>query len=332
MKKTACTTAVAPVLLGPVLMAAVLFAAVLFATGCGTASHRDAAGGSGSQVRTLAADQGPVTLTRQQGDALARTLLAEAPLPPGAQVFTGKPPAALGQPPMGGLGDPSAELHALWTVSEPMSAVDAFWGRSEPAGMTSNGSGQNTSYGAVTQEFVGYQLDRMPTGVNVATLSMTVTPAGPDASAIRADVQVIWYPPRSAAEYIPASLSAVTITTSTLDGQGGGTQTFTAPAVVQRLEAMLNGAYAVPLGSVFPCPLEQVSYRLDFATAPGAAPSVVVTDTGCPGLGITVAGHAEPSLEIPAALQPFLAGLTHVAPGDLTHGGLAHAGPPNMAG
>jgi hypothetical protein len=302
MKKTARTAAAA---------------AVLLAAGCGTVSHQGATGGSGGRARTLAAQhlatgQGPATITRRRAEALARLMLARAPLPPGARVRPGSPPAGLGQPPSAQAGSPSAELHELWTVGEPMSAVSAFWGRNAPAAMMWNGSGQSSLHGTITQEFVGYQLSRLPAGVDAATLAMAVAPAGPDASVIRADAQVIWYPPRSAAEYIPSSVHAVTITASGLGpGQRSVTRTFTARSVVTRLAAMINGAYAQPLGSVFSCPLEEVTYRLAFATAPGAAPSLVMTDTGCPALQVTAGGHAQPPLEIPAALQPLLASLTH---------------------
>jgi hypothetical protein len=234
-------------------------------------------------------------------------------------MLAGSPPTALSQPPSVQMGRPSAQLRELWTAGEPMSAVYAFLGRHAPTGMRWNGGGQSSSYGAITEEFVGYQLSRLPAGVNAAVLSMSVAPDGHDASVIRADAQVIWYPPRSAAEYIPASVHAVTITAWTLGHQGGVTSTFTAPSVLQRLTAMLNGAYALPQGSVFSCPLDVATYRLAFATAPGAAPSLVMTDTGCPGIQVTAGGRAQPTLEIPPGLQPLLDGLTHLATGDLTH-------------
>jgi len=123
---------------------------------------------------------------------------------------------------------------------------------------------------------------------------------------------VIWYPPRSAAEHIPAGMHAVTITASTfLPRPGTITRTFTSPAVVARLAAMLNGAHASDLGLV-PCPLAVGSYRLAFATSPRAAPYLVATDPGCPGIAVSVAGRAQPPLQVPAALQTTLAALMHV--------------------
>jgi hypothetical protein len=162
------------------------------------------------------------------------------------------------------------------------------------------------------EESVLYQLTRLPAGVSGANLSMAVAPVGNGVSQLRADAEVIWYPPRSAAEHIPAGMHAVTITATTfLPGRGTVTKTFTSPGVVARLVAMLNGAHASDLGIV-PCPLGWATYRLAFATSPRAAPYLVATDPGCPGIQVSVAGRAQPSLQVPPALQTTLAALMHI--------------------
>jgi hypothetical protein len=308
--------------------AATAAAVVMLAAGC-TAGHGSGSavgtggssgtGGSGSQARMLAvskrpASWGPQTISSQQTGSLARSLLAQAPLPRGAKVRQGRAPAALNQASGIEMGRPSIELHKLWTVAQPMSMVHRFWNGHAPAGMAWNGSGQGEDHGVITQESAGYDLKRLPTGVYAAMLSMSVVPAGQHTSVIRADVQVIWYPPRSTAEYLPAGTGAVTITASALNPRPHSvTKTITTRSVIQRLAAMLNGAYAMPRGSFFSCPLESVTYRLAFAKSAGAAPFLVTTDTGCPGLGITVGGHQQPDLEIPAALQKLLGSLTPIA-------------------
>jgi len=132
---------------------------------------------------------------------------------------------------------------------------------------------------------------------------------------IRADVQVIWYPPRSAAEYVPARMRVVTITVSALNPRPRTvTKTITTPSAVRRLAAMLNGAHAMPRGSVFNCPLESVTYRLAFAKAAGARPGLVASDMNCPGVAITAGGRGQPELETPAGLQKLLDRLTGVTP------------------
>lgn len=176
---------------------------------------------------------------------------------------------------------------------------------------------QPVKVATVYEEFVSYEASPLPAGVSSAVLSMSVVSAGNGVSKLRADAQVIWYPPRSAAEHIPAGMHAVTITASTfLPRPGTITRTFTSPAVVARLAGMLNGAHASDLGLV-PCPLAVGSYRLAFATSPRAAPYLVATDPGCPGIAVSVAGRAQPSLQVPAALQTTLATLmpVHGLPG-----------------
>jgi hypothetical protein len=141
---------------------------------------------------------------------------------------------------------------------------------------------------------------------------MSVAPAGHGASEIRADAQVIWYPPRSAAEYVPAAMRAVTITASYFNPKPGSvTRTFTSPATVRRLAAMLNGTHAA--ANIFlGCPMWLVSYRLAFARSQGASPYLVARATGCGSLPITVRGRAQPSLQAPAGLTATLASLMHV--------------------
>jgi hypothetical protein len=196
-----------------------------------------------------------------------------------------------------------------------MSSVYRFWSGRAPAGMAWNGSGQGSDHGTVTQESVSYTPRRLPAGVYAASLTMTVAPAGPRSSVIRADTQVVWYPPRSAAEYVPPGTRAVTITASVLNPSPHSvTKTVTTRSVIRRLAAMFNGAHAMPRGMVFSCPLEVVSYRLAFARAVGAAPFLVATDTSCPGVAITAGGRGQPELVAPVGLQKVVQSVTHVAP------------------
>lgn len=301
-------------------------AVVLLAAGCAAGSAAGPLGSAGSgQVKALVAARGasagPATISRQQAGALARSLLAKALLPRGARARSGRPPAALDQPQSTEGGSPSAELHRLWTVAEPMGPVDQFWGGHVPGGMVWNGSGQSSDHGTVTNEFVSYTLKRLPAGVYAASLAMTVAPAGQNSSVIRADVQVIWYPPRSAAEYIPPGTRAVTITASALNPRPHSvTKTITTRSAVQRLAAMLNGVHAIPGGMAFSCPMEIATYRLAFAKSAGAAPFLVATYTSCPGVTITAGGRGQPELAAPAGLQKLVQSLVHITafPGPAT--------------
>lgn len=207
--------------------------------------------------------------------------------------------------------------------------------RPRPARAARGVSAQPLKVATVYEEFVSYEASPLPAGVSSAALSVSVASAGSGVSQLRADAQVIWYPPRSAAEHIPAAMHAVTITASTaLPRQRTVTRTFTSPATVARLAAMLNGAHASDLGLV-PCPLALGTYRLAFATSPRAAPYLVATDPGCPGIAVSAAGRAQPSLQVPPALQTALAALLHVhgfaGPGGASPPILTPASPPVVA-
>jgi hypothetical protein len=263
---------------------------------------------------------GPPVISAAQAQRLVRALLARAQLPPGAQPRPGRPPAALAQAVEVESGRPSAMLHRLWRVAEPASAAYAFVTKHAPAGMRWIGSGRSGSRGTVTEQDVTFQLSRLPAGVAAAGVSMTVAPASAPhsaagASVLRADAQVIWYPPRSAAEYVPATMHAVTVT-ATESGQGPSTltKTVTTPSVVRRLAAMLNGTHAATAGAFISCPMERASYRVAFAVSPRAHPYLVARATLCPDTQVTVRGHGQPALVTPPGLLNLLQRLTRACP------------------
>jgi hypothetical protein len=282
--------------------------AIMVTAGCGSVHYQGAAT-TGNQGHTAAAT-GPPTISAAQAQRLARDVLARVELPPGARVRAGAAPGSLSQAPSSESGTPDTTVHQLWTAGEPAAAVLRWWAGHVPAGMAWTGSGNNSD----GVQFVGYGLKRLPTGVNAATLVMSVESAGPDASVIRADVQVVWYPPRSAAEQIPSGVRAVTVTATT-SSPHPVTRTSTSASVLRRLASMLNGVHAAPGGLVFSCPLLSVSYRIAFASAPKAAPFLVMSDTGCQELAVTASGHPQPALEIPAGLGALLQSLTGVQRG-----------------
>jgi hypothetical protein len=297
---------------GTVRAAAPVALAALLAAGCGTARPRPATDGSGvgaGDKPRPAAASGPATITRADAGRLAQTLLARAVVPGGAHLLAGRAPSPVGQSPGWTAGSPSLGRHRIWTVTEPVSTVYDLISRHVPTGMTSAGTGQSGTSAGVSQEFVSYRPRQFPAGVNQAILTMTVAPSG-TGTLLRADVQVIWYPPRSAAEYVPAGMRAVTITASyaSLAAPRTVSKTFTSAALIGRLAAMLNGAYASPGGETN-CPMERVSYKLAFAPSRTAAPYLVATVGGCGFVAVTVAGHQQPALQEPAALSPALSRL-----------------------
>jgi hypothetical protein len=283
------------------------------------------------------ASAGPPVITAPQAQRLVQALLARAQPPPGARALPGRPPAALAHATELQAGRPSAARHRLWRVAGPASAAYAFEARHMPAGMVWAGSGQGGDRGTVTEQSVSYRLSRLPAGVAAAGLTMTVAPAGADAAVLRADAQVLWYPPRSAAEYVPASMRAATVT-ATVFGPRPRTvaRTVTVPSVVRRLAAMLNGVHAAIAGAFASCPAYQASYRIAFAVSARAAPYLVMNATTCPELAVTAGGHPQPALQMPAGLLVLLHRVTGVAaqpgsPGPVLPGKPGRPGPAGSA-
>jgi hypothetical protein len=319
---------------GTVRMAAAAAAGVaviVLAAGCGTgqgagrhgvsrliaaAGRAPTTGSATGQAATGPATAGPPVIGTAQAQRLVRALLARAQPPPGATPLAGRPPAALAHATEVQAGRPEAARHRLWRVAGPASAAYAFEARHVPAGMVWMGSGQGSYRGTVTEQSVSYRLRRLPAGVAAAGLSLSVAPDGAGGSVLRADAQVIWYPPRSAAEYVRPSMHAVTVTATVTGAHPRPrivTRTVTAPSVLARLAAMLNGVHAAVAGAFANCPVYLASYRIAFAVSRGAAPSLVMQTAMCPDVQVTAGGQRQPALQTPAGLQALLQRITGVA-------------------
>lgn len=298
---------------GTVRAAVPVALAALLAAGCGTARPPSAAPGHGlgaGGTSQPAAASGPVTITRAQAGRLARTLLARAVVPRGAHLLAGQAPAAVSRSPDWAAGSPSFGLHRIWTVSAPPSSVYSLVSKHVPTGLRWAGSGQSSAPTGVTQQFVSYSPGRLPAGVSQAILSMTVAPSGA-MTLLRADVQVIWYPPRSPAEHIPAGLHVVTVTAWIL-GPGKPrtvSRTFTSAALAGRLAAMLNEAHAW-VGVFVGCPLLVATYKVAFAASRTARPYLVAAGDDCGSVSITVSGRQQPALRTPDGFGQVLMRLT----------------------
>lgn len=197
-----------------------------------------------------------------------------------------------------------------WT---PMSelTVDAFFLAHQPAGMVRNGYG--TGSGPSPQDFVqsvGYALRTAPAGIesqNQLLVTMRADPHG--GTVIRADATAIWYPWRTAAEYLhPSAYRSVTVTVTfpnTTNPSKSITRrrTSTSRSVIARLAAVLNGLHAAA-GFMPLCPAFLPQYRLSFTPVPGRPP-MVVTPVGCTGDLVTVAGRKQPVLSDPSSMKLF---------------------------
>jgi hypothetical protein len=288
-----------PIRAGSVLAAMALLAA------CGSVA---APAATGPRVHTsgteLAASGGPPAGNRAEAATLARLMLSRLHLPPGARRLASVPPSLRSTALWFGAAD-QLDLHQVYQLRQPIAAVAAVLAAHAPAGMRYAGTGKGGGPSGVTLMEVSYTPRSVPAGIDATQLVVTVVPAGSGGSLMRADAQVIWFPPRTAAEYIdPARYHVLTITAS-IYGRRFQTlhKVVTSQAVITRLAEALNRSPVQPVQTLS-CPEIFAYYRLAFAVSRRAAPVVVVmaSQEPCEGAQIRVSGRQQPPLEDAAAV------------------------------
>src|SRR5262249_14561388 len=187
--------------------------------------------------------------------------------------------------------------------------------RQVPAGMQPRWTG---NVGNGTDRYVLDVPAHLPRGIAHANLEVVVSPRG-SGSLIRAEVQVVWYPPRSGAEYIhPGRYRSVTVTVpkpSEASQDAAVTRTFTSRAVITQLAALLN-RLPVMLPTTFSCPAMKVGASpppppagLVFTPRSRQWPTIAAAPVGCFQGGVVVGKHRQPALDfsrdkiIPAMLS-----------------------------
>jgi hypothetical protein len=170
----------------------------------------------------------------------------------------------------------------------------------------------------VTSREVGYTPRSVPAGVYMAQLVLTVAPARSGGSWVRADAQVIWFPPRTAAEYVdPARYHVLTIAVDIANPwQHTVRKVVTSHAVISRLAEALNRSPVQPV-QVPDCPAIFAYYRLAFAVSRHSRPAVVVLATRqpCGGAQIRAGAQTQPPLEDAGTVVSTADGLLGVTPG-----------------
>jgi hypothetical protein len=270
---------------------------------CGTAAA-PYTGGPHPGPRVTASDPavpGPPGGSRAEAAALAGRLLSLLRLPAGARRLpAASVPPSLREPAAAAAGaSASLDLYRLFAVPQPPDALAAALAARVPAGLSLSGTGQGGGPGQVTTREVGYAPRSVPAGIYSAQLVLTLVPATSGGSLLRADAQVIWYPSRTAAEYIdPARYHVLTVTV-TLYGRAERiiSRVVTSRAVISQLAGALNRSQAEP-PLILMCPLIFATYRLALAVSRHSRPAVVVTATRwpCGGSRVTVGGQAQPPL------------------------------------
>jgi hypothetical protein len=211
----------------------------------------------------------------------------------------------------------AVSAQALYRAGASMGSVDEFLIGHVPAGMQPRWPG---NVGNGSDRYVLDVPPHLPRGIAQANLEVVIIPHGSN-SLIRAEVQVVWYPPRSAAEYIhPDRYRSVTVTVpqqSDTSGDATVTRTFTSQAVIAQLAALLNRLPGMlPIGLSCPPetrPLTRVPspYRVVFTTRSRRWPTIAAAPVGCWDGGIVVGKRKQPALDFSRdKITPVMLSLT----------------------
>jgi hypothetical protein len=228
-------------------------------------------------------------------------MLARLVLPPGSKRIS-----ARRQPPRAEVigSDSLVDLHRFFSIPVPMLDAATFVNLHTPTGFRPNGPELGTTSsqnGATFYQFVSFYLRSAPVGITGETMLLVTFSDGPRGSTVaRADAEVVWYPPRTAAEYIrPGAISSARITASFLNpSRRRFSKVISSRHAIAMLAALLNGLRATDNSARF-CPAIDATYDLTFL-GKGGQPNVTVGATGCSVDGIGVNGKAQPQLWDPA--------------------------------
>jgi len=304
--------------LGPVPgLLAMLAAVALAAAGCGTARQSAPVRARSGSVPTRSAGTGlPAGAaggSRGVAEQMSRRLLRHLVLPPGAgPIGSRRVPGLLRHPPEIIESGHLLQRHAIFTVPRTAGWTLRYVGAHVPRGLTQTGTGQTS--GPAGPRYVIWSPRHLPRGLYQAELLVSVLAAGPR-TLVRADAQVVWYPPRSAAEYIrPARFSSARLSVTVINPHTRTVRrVITSRAAIAALARSLNRLPADP-GLVYHCPAILAGYRITFVPAAAGQVPVAAAPDGCNGVSMTAAGTPQPGLVGGGATIALIHRLTGVHP------------------
>jgi hypothetical protein len=187
-----------------------------------------------------------------------------------------------------------------------MADVASYLRAHPPAGVRFSGDGTESSP-RFSVQFVFFILKAPPAGIDSGNQLLASLAPGPHGgTVVRADSELVWYPPRSAAEYLrPSHYRAVTVT-ATFPGSHPRTitRTFLAPTVIARLTAVADSLHTLPSKTTYGCPPVAYEFTVQFA-ARRPWPAARVSAGFCLGDLVTVAGTPQPALEDFESMKVF---------------------------
>jgi hypothetical protein len=241
-------------------------------------------------------------------------LMGLAHIPPGSQPRNHSPVRALNSPLSGSIGcsiDPcryAIQTTAWWLMPMPMEQALSWLRSHPPAGLFLDGSaGSSNLTGSVSWT---YRAGPSPVYTQ-AELSLAVAKRGAQKSVLRADAGVLWVPPRTAAEHVPANVEQVKLVKYKGDAVVARSTAHGDPA--RALAGLLNylGRSNMDPPS---CPFDGKNATHYTMTFPSSQGTFVFTEwTGCSGgeiMFVEVNGQTQPALStsIQIAVGPVMAG------------------------
>jgi hypothetical protein len=231
--------------------------------------------------------------------ALARRLLADLRLPPGAARLPWRlRPRVLGS----GLSAPLTDvidMRALYRLSQPILAADAFLMKHIGGGLLVGDRGHTSRAGTPIAAQADFSPRSLPARIYLEELTIGLVPRVGGDSVLRADAFVSWYPSRTAAEHIYAGKYRAIIVTAPARGfRGTVTRTFTRRSAVTSMASIVNSLPAMP-HVVRNCTAMSTatSYSLVFKPRASRWPRVVAATQGCAVYAVTVGGRSQPPLD-----------------------------------
>ena len=255
---------------------------VLIGSGCGLATPRDAGHPSpGSEIAP-----------RSRALAESRRLVGLVGVPPGAVEAARPPVPALRKPAELPGGTYLLDTPRWWSVPMSMGAALDWLRANPPSGLVASGSGSGDGLGGPNAT-LSYR-DGTSDAYNSATLLIEVVSAKSGASAVRADGQVLWVPPRSDAERAPLHPSRVEL----LAYRGARTNVLARRTLIgaeAAKVARLIDALTRDNRGVHGCAMD-TGFRIDVTFELPSGPLVFTEWPACDEVNVTSNGHAEPGL------------------------------------
>jgi hypothetical protein len=228
--------------------------------------------------------------------AFGKRMLARLVLPPGSRRISARQVPPRGEVIASGS---LVDLDSFFSIPTSVLVAADFVRLYTPTGFLPNESvvdSTSTQSGAF-YPLVSFNLRSAPTGIASDTMLVVSFAEGPHGSTVaRADAEIIWYPPRTAAEYIrPGAISSARVTAIFLSPNTHRiSKVITSRRAIAGLATLLNGLRAAEKGDWL-CGTSTSEYKVTFTGGSGQ-PLVSVRPDVCPLDDIMVNGSAQPPL------------------------------------